>query len=108
MSQPSIRPDRIVFVDGRDLPPGPKRFFEKGTLRRGKDDMTTGKRFLSAADAAKRLGVTQRNVVYHIRAGNLPAQQIGGVWILREDAVTRYLARRTGDRPGPKPRQATA
>ena len=60
-------------------------------------------RYLSAADAAVRLGVTQRNVVYHIRAGRLPAQQIGGVWILREDAVTRYLARRTGARPGPKP-----
>lgn len=53
--------------------------------------------FLSVAQAAALLGLTEPGVRYLIRAGTLPADRVSGVYVLRPADVER-VAR---DRPAP-------
>lgn len=58
---------------------------------------------LSTAQAALRLGVSQRRVQALIHAGRLPAQAIGRTWAIREADLAAVAVRRTGRPRGLKP-----
>ena len=47
---------------------------------------------LSTAQAAEILGVSQRRVIALVKQGDLPAEKIGGIWLLDESAVRQRAA----------------
>jgi len=53
-------------------------------------------RNLTTADAAARLGVTQRRVVALIEAGRLPASRFGPVWTIKESDLKKVKERKPG------------
>ncbi|MBN1121108.1 MAG: DUF433 domain-containing protein [Anaerolineae bacterium] len=56
--------------------------------------------FLSTAEAAGRLGISERRVRVLIEEGRLPAQKIGHQWIIRPDDLERdEVAKRRPGRP---------
>jgi hypothetical protein len=59
--------------------------------------------YLTAAQAARRLGITRDNVGWHCRRGNLEAMRFGPVWMVSAASV-EALAARPGLKRGPKPR----
>ncbi|MCA1830416.1 MAG: helix-turn-helix domain-containing protein [Actinomycetota bacterium] len=52
----------------------------------------SGPRFLTASEAAERMRVSKMTVYRLIRAGKLPAVQIGKAYRVREDDLETYLA----------------
>lgn len=56
--------------------------------------------WLTVAQAAKLLGLSERQVRTHARAGRLPGQLVGRVWIFRREDVQRFKPRPRG-----RPRQ---
>lgn len=48
---------------------------------------------LNVAEAAKRLGITERRLRALIQAGDIYAERVGGRWVLEEAAVARHEAR---------------
>lgn len=48
-------------------------------------------RWLSTAEAAKRLGITSRTLYRFIDQGDLPAYRFGRVIRLKEDEVDRFI-----------------
>jgi excisionase family DNA binding protein len=60
-----------------------------------------GHRFLTASEAAERMRVSKMTVYRLIRAGKLPAVQIGKAYRVREDELEGYLdasyVNRTGE-----------
>lgn len=48
---------------------------------------------LTVGDAAMRLGVTRGRVQHLIKAGDLDAKRVGGIWLIDEDSIERRLAR---------------
>jgi excisionase family DNA binding protein len=50
-----------------------------------------GPRFLTASEAAERMRVSKMTVYRLIRAGKIPAVQIGKAYRVREDDLERYL-----------------
>lgn len=51
----------------------------------------SGPRFLTAAEAAERIRVSKMTVYRLIKAGKLPAVQIGKAYRVREDDLEAYL-----------------
>lgn len=51
----------------------------------------SGRRFLTATEAAERMRVSKMTVYRLIRTGALPAVQIGKAYRVREDDLERYL-----------------
>jgi excisionase family DNA binding protein len=51
---------------------------------------------IGTSEAARRLGVTQRRVVALIKAGRLPAQQIGKTWVIDSAALAPIKVRKPG------------
>jgi excisionase family DNA binding protein len=51
----------------------------------------SGPRFLTASEAAERMRVSKMTVYRLIRAGKIPAVQIGKAYRVREDDLERYL-----------------
>jgi hypothetical protein len=47
-------------------------------------------KLLSLSEVANRTGQSHSNACYHAKCGNLPAQQIGGVWVVREDDARSF------------------
>jgi excisionase family DNA binding protein len=58
---------------------------------------------ITTADAAKKLGVHQTRVQVLIRAGRLPAQMIGGTYVINEPDLALVADRKPGRPPKPKP-----
>ena len=54
--------------------------------------MSEAPRWLSTAEAAKRLGVTPRTLYRFIDSGDLPAYRLGRVIRLQEQDVDAYIA----------------
>lgn len=50
-----------------------------------------GPRFLTASEAAERMRISKMTVYRLIKAGKLPAVQIGKAYRVREDDLERYL-----------------
>jgi len=61
-------------------------------------------KLITTADAAARLGIHQTRVQVLIRGGRLPAQMLGGTYLINEDDL-RLVADR---KPGRPPKQAQA
>lgn len=62
----------------------------------------SGPGFLTAAEAAERMRVSKMTVYRLIKAGELPAVQIGRSYRVREDDLERYLQSnyvKASDRP---------
>jgi excisionase family DNA binding protein len=59
-------------------------------------------KLITTADAAERLGIHQTRVQVLIRGGRLPAQMLGGTYLINEDDL-RLVADR---KPGRPPKQA--
>lgn len=53
--------------------------------------MSDAPRWLSTAEAAKRLGITPRTLYRFIDAGELPAYRFGRVIRLQEDEVDNFI-----------------
>jgi len=53
--------------------------------------MATEIRWLSTAEAAKRLGITPRTLYRFIDQGDIPAYRFGRVIRLKEDEVDRFI-----------------
>jgi excisionase family DNA binding protein len=51
---------------------------------------------LSAAEAAKRLGISVRRVQQLVRAGRLPAEEFGGAFVIKEKDLELVANRRPG------------
>jgi excisionase family DNA binding protein len=51
---------------------------------------------LSAAEAAKRLGISVRRVQQLVRAGRLPAEEFGGAFVIKEKDLQLVANRRPG------------
>ena len=60
---------------------------------------------ITTAEAAVRLGVHQTRVQVLIREGRLPAQMIGGTYIIKEEDLALVADRKPG-RPKAKPNDA--
>lgn len=60
-------------------------------------------KLITTADAAQRLGVHQTRVQVLIRGGRLPAQMLGGTYLINEDDLKLVAVRK----PGRPPKQAT-
>jgi excisionase family DNA binding protein len=52
---------------------------------------SSGPRFLTASEAAERMRVSKMTVYRLIRAGKIPAVQIGKAYRVREDELEGYL-----------------
>ena len=59
-------------------------------------------KFISVKQAAERLGVSDRRVRALIVAKRLPAQRIGGVWIIDAKALKLVKERKPGRPPKKK------
>ena len=46
---------------------------------------------ISVADFAERTGLIRQSVHYHIKKGNITSTKIGGVYLIEEQEVDRYL-----------------
>lgn len=57
---------------------------------------------ITTAEAATKLGVHQTRVQVLIRSGRLPAQMIGGTYILNESDLALVANRKVGRPPKPK------
>lgn len=74
---------------------------EKTLIRKGDSPMPKAKpdTLLTVSEVAERLGVSIWTVRRLVRAGELPATDVGAgqaiVWRISESAVTRFVARRT-------------
>ncbi len=55
-------------------------------------------KLITTADAASRLGIHQTRVQVLIRGGRLPAQMLGGTYLINEDDL-RLVANRKPGRP---------
>lgn len=55
------------------------------------DSSPSGRRFLTASEAAERMRVSKMTVYRLIKAGKIPAVQIGKAYRVREDELERYL-----------------
>lgn len=55
------------------------------------DPSPSGSRFLTASEAAERMRVSKMTVYRLIRAGKLPAVQIGKAYRVRENDLEGYL-----------------
>jgi len=55
-------------------------------------------KLITTADAAERLGIHQTRVQVLIRGGRLPAQMLGGTYLINEDDL-RLVADRKPGRP---------
>lgn len=49
------------------------------------------KEFFSVEEVAKLLEISHSGVLYHIRSGNLKAQQVGKIYIISKDAFGDFL-----------------
>ena len=66
--------------------------------------MAPGPDYMTAADAAVRLGVSPQMVGKLIRGGTLAATKIGRTWFIKPADLARVPAER---KPGPKPAAAS-
>ncbi len=66
-------------------------FSARSTGLAGDNLSLSGPRFLTATEAAERMRVSKMTVYRLIRAGKLPAVQIGKAYRVREDDLERYL-----------------
>jgi excisionase family DNA binding protein len=62
-------------------------------------------KLLSLADAAAYLGRSRMTVQRHITAGNLTAERVGHVYVIRQSELDRFKAL---DRPSHRPRKPPA
>ena len=47
-------------------------------------------KLLSLSEVAERTEQTHSNVSYHAKCGNLPAERVGGVWVVHEDDARAF------------------
>lgn len=52
--------------------------------------------FLTTSEAAKHLGISQRRVIALIESGRLPAQKVGGIWLIRKEDLSLVEDRKPG------------
>ena len=64
---------------------------------RGLEETPLRGRFLTVAEVARQLRVSNMTVYRLVRAGHLPAVRVGRSYRLREDGVRRYLEQRYMD-----------
>jgi excisionase family DNA binding protein len=60
-------------------------------------------KLITTADAAERLGIHQTRVQVLIRGGRLPAQMLGGTYVINEDDLRLVADRKPGRPPKPSP-----
>ncbi len=63
-------------------------------------------KLITTADAAERLGIHQTRVQVLIRGGRLPAQMLGGTYLINEDDLHLVAVRKPG-RPSKQAQAAT-
>ena len=54
------------------------------------------KEFFSVEEVAKLLNISHSGVLYHIRAGNLKAQQVGKIYIITQEDFGDFLKHHRG------------
>ena len=60
------------------------------------------KGYLTVAQAAERVGISQKRIREHIYMGNLKAEKVGGIWMIAEEDFATFMQR---DRtPGRRPK----
>lgn len=57
------------------------------------------KGLITTKDAKEELGISQARVIALIRAGRLPAEKVGGIWLIKEDDLGLVKDRKPGRPP---------